>query len=523
MDSVPNEVELKLAITPDQLNTLKVHPDFCDLMQKPQNKQINSVYFDTDDFALRNEGVSWRIRQLGDQTRQTIKVSGHSGGTGLLTRAEWEEPVDGHTPRFGQIAQTAISPSLLGRIQGQLTPIFETKISRSEYYLKIGTDIVTMAADNGEIVAGNKTCLLSEIELELTDGNPAVLFRLARSINSVIPATITLKSKSERGYDFLGDYAGAVANAERIELYRGMKLAQAFSAVAISCLRQLANNELAIRRRDAEAVHQMRVAIRRLRTAISLFAEYVTDDRTPIIKIELRWLAAELATARDLDAFLNEALVPLRKEHRGKVGLIALSRSFSRKRAKAYERAIAAIESPRFRNLLIDTIEWVEVGTWRRPSEPMKQARIEQPIEILASLALAQRQKKIRKRAAQIDDLDDAQLHKLRVDIKKIRYAAEFFSSLFPGEKAAKRQKKFQSTLRRLQNTLGNLNDIATRRSFCDEVFLQSARGLPVEAMRNRAFAVGIIVGDQQAQMRHHLENARDARDDFNDVKAYWK
>ena len=333
MASVPKEVELKLAIAPERLEALKVHPDFQDLLREPENRQIDSVYFDTGDFTLRDKGVSWRIRQMGDQTRQTIKVSGYPGGAALLTRSEWEEPVEGHVPSFGQTAQTAIPPDLFERIQGQLAPVFETKINRSEYRLKIGTDSVTMVADRGDIVAGDKTCPVSEIELELTDGDPAVLFRLARSINGVIPATVALKSKSERGYDFLSDKAGEAVFAEKVALQRGMTLAQAFSVIAASCLRQLANNEHALKQRNAEAVHQARIAIRRLRTAISIFADVVTDERATHIKSELRWLAQELAPARDIDAFLREALAPLRKAHPGEAGLATLYRSFSRKRA----------------------------------------------------------------------------------------------------------------------------------------------------------------------------------------------
>src|SRR6185312_7735973 len=199
--------------------------------------------------------------------------------------------------------------------------------------------------------------------------------------------------------------------------------------------------------------------------AISLFAEIVTDERTPHIKAELKWLAHELAPVRDIDAFLKEALSPLRKEHPGERGLAALYRSFSRMRTKGYEQVFAAIESPRFQDLLVNTQEWIETGPWRQPSDLIARSRIGQPVEILAGNALARRRKKIRRQAAHLDVLDDEQIHLLRLRIKKIRYAAEFFAGLFVGKKAEKRQKKFQSTLRRLQNSLGSLNDIATRKS----------------------------------------------------------
>ena len=124
------------------------------------------------------------------------------------------------------------------------------------------------------------------------------------------------------------------------------------------------------------------------------------------------------------------------------------------------------------------------------------------PIEIYAAEQLSQRRKKIRRRGANIGDLNPEQLHRLRIQVKKARYAAEFFSSVYEGKKAAKRCKKVVSSLMRLQNCLGGINDIMTHKALFAEIIANPRRGLTAEQNRRRAFAAGLIIGNQQAQIQ---------------------
>jgi CHAD domain-containing protein len=119
----------------------------------------------------------------------------------------------------------------------------------------------------------------------------------------------------------------------------------------------------------------MRVAMRRLRAAISLFSEVVRDDRVDAIKTELRWLARECGPARDLDALLIEVLKPMRKQHTNEPGLVSISKMFERKRLKNYQLAREAIQSARFRTLVLDTAEWVEGGRISTSSDEVQGTR----------------------------------------------------------------------------------------------------------------------------------------------------
>jgi CHAD domain-containing protein len=210
-----------------------------------------------------------------------------------------------------------------------------------------------------------------------------------------------------------------------------MSAGYAFTLIGRACLRHLVANVPAMMGRDWNAVHQMRVALRRLRAAISLFSAVVADDRTEAIKTELRWLAKELGPARDLDTLLFEVITPLRKQHAKQPGLANISNMFTRKRLKSYRQAQQAVQSARFRTLVLDTSEWVEAGPWSTTEDALRRARREMPVEIYAAEQLSHRGKRIRRRGTRINHQDPQQLHRLRIQVKKARYATEFFSGVY--------------------------------------------------------------------------------------------
>jgi CHAD domain-containing protein len=249
----------------------------------------------------------------------------------------------------------------------------------------------------------------------------------------------------------------------------------------------------------------------------------VGDDRAVAIKSELRWLAQEFGPARNLDTLLVEVIRPLRKRHSNEPGLISISNMFARKRLKSYRQALEAVQSARFRRLVLDTMEWVEIGPWSTSEDALLRVRRELPVEIYAAGQLSQRRKKIRRRGARIETLNPEQLHSLRIQVKKARYATEFFSGLFHGKKCAKRCKTIKSSLMQLQNGLGKINDIVTHKTLFADIIARPTKGLTGEQNHHRAFAAGLIIGDQQAQVQKSLDRARKAYSRFDGAKAFWK
>jgi triphosphatase len=517
----PKEIELKLRVEPSDIATLRDHPGFGGALHDPITQELVSVYFDSDDLFMREHGLTLRVRHAGERRIQTIKTA--DAASGIFERSEWEKPIESDIPDFTDIADTALAPLLSDDLCQALKPVFETRVERTTYHLNGGDTDIVLAFDDGKIVTSKASCPISEIELELTRGHPGDLFRVARDIGRIVPARIDVKSKSERGYDLLEKTSAAVEKASEPVLPASMSAGRAFTLIARACVRQVLINEPAVLQRNAEALHQIRIGLRRLRAAISLFSEIVADPRVETIKAELKWLGGELAPARDLDSFLSEALRPLRKQQADEPGFASISRMFARQRLLSYQRAREAVQSPRFRALALDVTEWIEAGPWRTSDDPLREAARAIPVEIVAAAQLSRRRKKIRERGTLIGDLDPEQLHKLRIQIKKTRYASEFFAGTFRGKKAGKRHDKFHATLKQLQTCLGGFNDIMHRKALCAEVLERPGRSLTEEQRRHRAFAAGLIIGDQQAQIQRLMERARKAHRKFAEAKAFWK
>jgi triphosphatase len=516
----PIEVELKLWLAPEDITTLRNHPRFPG-SHDHTHEVLDSIYFDSDDLFLRDHGYNLRVRHIGDNCIQTIKSTDQ--GVGLFERSEWEQAIEGDLPDLSRVKDASLGRILIDDMCTALKPVFETRFERTSYHLNgNGADIV-MAIDEGQILAPDASRPISEIELELKHGSPTDLFKIARDILDIVPAELGFKSKSERGYELAEKRAVAAEMAHDPALNAGMGAGRAFTLICRTCLRHLAANVPLVLGRDGTALHQMRVALRRLRAAISLFSAAVTDERAETIKTELRWLARELGPARDLDTLLLEVIKPLRQRYANEPGLVSISNTFTRKRLKSYRQAQEAVQSIRFRKLVLDTVEWVEVGPWSTSDDALLRARRDMPVQIFASEQLSHRYKKIRRRGARLGELDTAQLHGLRIQVKKARYVTEFFSSLYDGKKSAKQCKNAKSSLMQLQKYLGRLNDIVTHEALFVDIIHRHAGGLTEEQGRRRAFAAGLVVGDQQAQIPKLLDRSRKAHSRFERAKAFWK
>src|SRR5262249_23053129 len=160
-------------------------------------------------------------------------------------------------------------------------------------------------------------------------------------------------------------------------------------------------NEPAMLAGDGEALHQMRIAVRRLRAAIATFAEVVSDGERQRITAGLKWIIGKLSPARDLDVLFAEVLEPLRARDPDAPGLAALERDLAGRRARAYGAARRAVSSDRFRTLVLDTAAWIEAGGWTRGGD-LKRLRREEPATVLAIEQLGRRRRKLRKRGKRL-------------------------------------------------------------------------------------------------------------------------
>src|SRR5262249_52861077 len=186
----------------------------------------------------------------------------------------------------------------------------------------------------------------------------------------------------------------------------------AFRIIGRACLKQIVRNTPAVLKGNADGVHQMRVGLRRLRAAMSLFADLLRDPPAVGMKAELKSLAAELPRARDLDVLTKRMAVVARRQRTRRPDFLSLSRELGEKREAAFARAQEAVTSNRFRALTLETAAWLEIGQWTNAQDaPLRDGNV--PIEICAAAELTRRWYKVRKTGRTLAQLDGEKRHNL--------------------------------------------------------------------------------------------------------------
>ena len=463
---------------------------------RPERARFVSTYFDTAKHKLKRHGLSLRVREAHGKKLQTVK----SVVRGPIGRGEWETEIDALSPDLGQVSDSPLQRFSAKKLGRKLKPVFRTLVRRTTVPLRSGKAQIELAIDQGSLEAGRRHCRVAEVELELKRGRPSELFRLARALERRTAAELSLASKSERGYALAGGREIRVCFAEPITLSHGIQAVDAFKVIARSTIRHFADNADTVRARDAEGIHQMRVGLRRTRAAISIFADMLPAARTERVKSELRWLTNELAPARELDVFVRNKVRPATRNSLSRRGAKAIRGEFATRQRRAFTQAAAVLASSRYRLLLIDVHEWLETQVQSRAQA----ARI--PVTAFAENVLHDRLKKIRKSGRHLQALSAHDRHKLRIKVKKIRYALEFFESLYAGRKQ-KRLARLSECLKRLQGALGSLNDLAAHRKMTAEAALEAPRA----HRRARALVAGVILGREEEASKSLLKTASKA------------
>ncbi|MCB5183638.1 CHAD domain-containing protein [Methylobacillus gramineus] len=446
---MPNEIELKLRIAVSDIPRLRRHPVIRQhLSEKAITRRLVSTYYDTEDLQLLDKRLSLRVRRMSGGWFQAVKAAGHSLA-GLHQRLEWEDIIAKGEPDFTKIIDPMLTPVFDDlTLRKALKPIFTTDMRRTEWQLQYEGSHIELSLDAGQVIAGKQQQAMTEIELELKQGDIKHLFELALALQADIALTIENVSKAQRGYAYYRDFPFTPSHAKPTGLTKQDNQQEAFEKIAWECLRHLqSNQEIALTGADPEGVHQMRIALRQLSAALRLFG--LADEA---LKAELDWLNTLLGSARDLDVLLTESLPKANLDPGNAAGIYQRARTAQK---RAYSRLRAGLNSQRYQRLLL--VLGLSAANGLAPSR--------HALAHTASSKLEKHLDKLLVKGKKLHKLADDERHQVRISARRLRYATDFFSPLYPGKKTQRQAVQFRHALSALQGLLGKLNDLSVTRN----------------------------------------------------------
>ena len=487
------EVELKLQGQPEALNAI-----FGGFPGEIRASDIVSTYYDTDDNRLWQRGFSLRLRQKKGRFELTLKTTGGA----LHDRGEWTAALDEPVVDIAALPSGAPRGAIGMILPEELHPRFATEIKRKTKNVALGTALVEVALDNGEIVAGDRRLPVNELEYELLGGDFASLLKHVRTAVQSNKVSLGTRSKSDRGVSLAEGSPPATLKAARPVLDPSETVESAMAKiVSVTAVQIIGNLAASADGRDPEGVHQLRVGLRRLRSAFTLFKDQLGRNGVQM-SLQAKRAFAVLGDARDLDVFLLETLPPVRSGNEDISSIDRLAAAAESGQQKAYDAVRKLIGDRRFNLFLVDLLLASETGGLIAHD---RDARL-LPV---AARILQKRHKKVLKAGKNFADLDYDARHEVRIELKKLRYACDFFSSLFPKGLTKAYLKRMSS----LQDDMGRLNDATVAGILVDRLSENDGAA---------AAGAGLVKGWYQHRLQtnepHMLEDWRR----FTEAKPFW-
>ncbi len=520
--ATPNiEIELKLRLNPAHARRLQRNGFFRSLRsRRGSSRHLVSDYYDTDQLALMRREMALRVRHVGSRHIQTLKAAAQ-GLPGVQTHLEDEAPL-----LFTAIPDPALIKDVRLREEirqlaetDKLDCVFTTDFRRITWPACYEGADIEIALDQGEISSNGKAMPLCELELELKGGDPTALQRLALRLTDAIPMQLEHRTKAERGYELYSGNGAKPLKARPVELRRSMTVWQSFVAIATNALSQFRHNaDVVLSSNDPEGVHQARVGIRRLRAAFSLYKKALPFWEVAGFREDLGWLQRELGEARDLDVFLLETLRPLQRHSPDDKALADLVSKARDAQAGAWARARRALTDPRTTRVMLTLDLWLQAPA--PVSESAGSIPLDQPVLGFAAGRLKRMEKAVRRGVDDPLALPEEELHALRIRIKKLRYAAEFFRSLF----SEKKVKVFATAFADLQDHLGALNDALVAKGLLEHLGAPREEGGASRTSQTMAALAGAMVrGWFAARIEHDRSELRETWEHMLEAPRYWE
>lgn len=448
MIDVDQESVIRLRLSAEAARVLVRRPPIHDwLAGRPRSRRLAATYYDTADEALGKSGIALSVK-AGDRQRTQIAASDAVSVSSVLAA--------GAGPDLARIRDADLRARALHLVSGaSMAPVFQADIKICAYPLAIEGVPVEMATSVGQISASDIVDGFVEVAFRAADRMAA--YNAAEALATAVPVSVERRDFITRGYALAHGRRAQATLARDVTLDGAWSARRGFAAILRNCLDQFAANEDAFAAGGgSETIHQLRVAIRRMRAAFSAFSSVLPPDETADFRADLQWLQQIFGPLRDWDVFSNETLATFRSALPNHDGLRELASEARAARGQALVSAREALASTRHGLFQVRLERWLE-----------KEAGGEGPrLAAFAANALAKRDRKLRRTGKGLDGSTPDRLHDIRIAAKKARYAAEFFRDLFGG----KATRKYLRALRRIQDGLGAMNDANMARRLVNEI-----------------------------------------------------
>jgi CHAD domain-containing protein len=486
-------------------------------LRRPVTRRLAQVYWDTSELSLGRAGLALAVETAGQRRSQLLRRVNPAAGN-LRAPAQQVAPLagDGLDPSRLALLPGADPALIAGLAREMLVPVFAIDLTRMIWTVQDGDLTVSVTLETGWIEAGAGKIAFRQVALAPVAGPPAPLFDIALRLHDEVALRLAARDPAQLGYGLIAgtDWWAGAASAERLE--PGMTLRAAILAIG-----RVAGTELraamARLERDCapEPIHQARVAIRRLRSLLSVFRDVLPATPCRSLGQELGALGGILAEAREFDVLLADTVEPLIRASGEAACLAPLRAAALARRTRAAVTIAATAAGHDFARLSCRLAEFFDAGLWPAPeSEPA--TALDQPCLAYAKAALRKRHRALEKAGAMAGSLAPDQLHKLRISAKKLRYAAEFLEALF----AARRVKRYVAALKGIQDHLGTLNDAVIARALLEQL-APPASGAPADE-RADGKAEGLVAGWAAAQVARSRAEFAQALKIFTKTRRFW-
>lgn len=453
-----------------------------------QGTEVSAVYFDGTDHPLSRSDIALHVEKSGRRYRQHLESRLGGFGTARLCRT-WAGPIASSNPVLSEIDDQSLRRALVGYTGDMLRPVYRTKVERTMRRLTLedGSEL-TADLDIGEIRAAAACEPISELTLRLDSKALRSSFDLALKMLQKEPLRIAPESLARRGLALLSGQGSTSRKADKLGLSHDATVEDALIHTVQHCLDHvLANEACVLGTEDPEGIHQMRVALRRFRSALRLFRQLLPEEQVAWLNEELRFFANEMAAARDWDVFAEEIVAPAAQGFSDQPSLQALQDRISEHRNRSRHTARNAILSKRYTEFLLRLSGWLTGRLWREQPLTEDAARLFGPMTDFAAGKLARLHKQVEKAGRKFEALSVPERHQMRIQVKRLRYASDFFSSFYP----RKAVKPYGEGLGNLQDALGYLNDVAV----AEDLVARACRGARGKSLEQCRFAGGVIIG----------------------------